>query len=76
MLQRFRFTLYFPQNLVFQKLSFGLPLLSCSHLTRYQASLYLKTNLRVCLFITSKGMKIGPSYLEIRGVSKCYTSYE
>ena len=36
----------------------------------YQASLYLKTNLRVCLFTTSKGIKIGPSCPELRGVSK------
>ena len=36
----------------------------------YQASLYLKTNLRVCLFTTSKGIKIGPPCQELRGVSK------
>ena len=45
-------------------------LLSCSHLTRYQASLYLKTNLPVCLFTHSKGIKIGPPCEELRGVSK------
>ena len=45
-------------------------LLSWSHLAMYQASLYLKTNLRVCLFTTPKGIKIGPSYPELRGGSK------
>ena len=45
-------------------------LLSWSHLAMYQASLYLKTNLRVCLFTTSKGIKIGPPCQELRGVSK------
>ena len=46
------------------------PLLPCSHLTRYKASLYLKTNLPVCLFTHSNGIKIGPSYQKLRGVSK------
>ena len=36
----------------------------------YQALLYLKTNPPVCLFTHSKGIKIGPSYPELRGVSK------
>ena len=47
------------------------PLLCCSHLAMYQALLYLKTNQPVCLFTHSKGIKIGPSYPELRGVSKC-----
>ena len=47
------------------------PLLSCSHLAMYQASLYLKINLTVCLFTHSKGILIGPSCQELRGVSKC-----
>ena len=46
--------------------------LSRSHLGMHQASLYLKTNLRVCLFTTSKGIKIGPPCQELRGVSKLY----
>ena len=36
----------------------------------YQALLYLKTNLPVCLFTHSKGIKFGPSCQEISGVSK------
>ena len=36
----------------------------------YQALLYLKTNLPVCLFTHSKGIKIGPSYPELGWVSK------
>ena len=42
----------------------------CSHLTMYQASWYLKTNLPVCLFPHSNGIKIGPPCQELRGVSK------
>ena len=42
----------------------------CSHLTMYQASWYLKTNLPVCLFPHSNGIKIGPPCEELRGVSK------
>ena len=49
----------------------SIPLLSCSHLAMYQASLYLKTNQPVCLFTHSKGTKIGPSCQELRGLSKC-----
>ena len=45
-------------------------LLFFSHLAMYQALLYLKINLTVCLFTHSKGIKIGPSYQEISGVSK------
>ena len=56
---------------MYQQLSFVLPLLSCSHLAMYQASLYLKTNQPVCVFTHSKGTKIGPSCQELRGVSKC-----
>ena len=36
----------------------------------YQALLYLKTNLPVCLFTHSKDIKIGQSCQELRGVSK------
>ena len=36
----------------------------------YQALLYLKTNLPVCLFTHSKGIKIGPSCQELKGVWK------
>ena len=36
----------------------------------YQALLYLKTNQPVCLFTHLKGIKIGPSRQELRGVSK------
>ena len=45
-------------------------LLCCSHLAMYQALLYLKTNLPVSLFTHSKGIKIGPSSQELKGVSK------
>ena len=41
-----------------------------SHRAMYQALLYLKTNQPVCLFTHSKGIKIGPSCQELRGVSK------
>ena len=41
-----------------------------SHLAMYQALLYLKTNLPVCLFTHSKDIKIGQSCQELRGVSK------
>ena len=45
-------------------------LLSWSHLAMYQASLYPKTNLPECLFTHLKVIKIGPSYTELRWVSK------
>ena len=45
-----------------------LSLLSWSHLAMYQASLYLKPNLLMWLFTTSKGIKIGLSYQEKWGV--------
>ena len=51
-------------------LSNNYSLLYRSHLAMYQASLYLKTNLPVCLFTHSKGINIGLSCQELRGVWK------
>ena len=55
---------------VIQNLSSSIYLLSGSHLDMYQAYLYLKPNLTMCLFTTSKGIKIGQPSQEESEVSK------